>query len=170
MPNWIKPTIEMDISFAYSRPRMRKICTGHHVGLVGPTLDHVASCWHTRYHVFVTPHQSKRSTSRRIGCRHVFSTRIQGPTTRQTASNWPIHRKPPPTDPYIENRLRDPPGSHLDERQRDQSWPGIDRPHRLANPTLRRFTPVFHVLSPHWILRAFPWCLECSRTVTRAYK
>jgi hypothetical protein len=35
-----------------------------------------------RCHVFMTPHRSKRSTSQRIRRRHVFSTRIQGPTTR----------------------------------------------------------------------------------------
>jgi hypothetical protein len=61
---------------------MREICTGHHVGPVGPAPGHVETCWHTGCHVSMTPHQSKRSTSRRIRCCHVFNTRIQGPTTR----------------------------------------------------------------------------------------
>jgi hypothetical protein len=145
----------MDISFAYIRARMREICTGHHVGPVGPTPGHVVMCWHTGCHVSMTPHQSKRSTSRRIRRRHVYSTRIQGPTTRanclQTA--WA---------PRTVIR------GHISVSGRKHN-PKHGGP-RSAYPTLRRFTSIFHVSSPHWILRVFPWCLRCSRVVTRAYK
>jgi hypothetical protein len=88
--NRLIETIEMEISFTYIRARIREICIRHYVGPVGPTLGHVATYWHTGCHVSMTPHQSKRNTSRRIRRRHVFSTRIQGLTTRanglQTAS------------------------------------------------------------------------------------
>jgi hypothetical protein len=61
---------------------MHKIRSHYIMGPVGPTPGHVATCSHTRCHVSMTAHQSKRSTSRQIRRRHVFSTRIQGPTTR----------------------------------------------------------------------------------------
>jgi hypothetical protein len=80
--NRLIETIEMEISFTYIRARIREICIRHYVGPVGPTLGHVATYWHTGCHVSMTPHQSKRNTSRRIRRHHVFSTRIQGPTTR----------------------------------------------------------------------------------------
>jgi hypothetical protein len=61
---------------------MHKIRSHCIMGPVGPTPGHVATCWHTGCHVSMTPHQSKRSTSRRIRQCHMFSTRIQGPTTQ----------------------------------------------------------------------------------------
>jgi hypothetical protein len=133
------------------RTPVKEICTEHHVDPMGPTPGHVAMCWHKGCHVSMTHHQSKRSTSRRIQHNHVFSkdSRAHNPN------------KPPSTNPYTGNRLGDPTGSHLDERQRDRSRPGIGQPHRSADPTLRPFAPIFHVLSPHWILRACSWCLEC---------
>jgi hypothetical protein len=48
--------IETNISFAYIRAQMREICIRHHVDLVGPIPDHVATCCHTGAYVAMTPH------------------------------------------------------------------------------------------------------------------
>jgi hypothetical protein len=117
--------IETDISFTYIRAQMREICTGHHVGLVGPTSGHVATCWHTGCHVSMTPHQSKRSTSRQIRRCHVFSPMIQGPTTRANSLH-PSHT--PGTDL----------GTHLAVTQMkggaNGAFPGSDDPTGRSNP------------------------------------
>jgi hypothetical protein len=115
---------------------------------------------HTRPHGDVLPHKSP----------HVHDTSsIQGNT--QSTNQEPVHGSKGPlphgnglktlqTPPY-------PPGSHQDERQRKRSWPRISRPHRLSHPTLRRFTPIFHVSSPHWILRVLSGCLGCPHEVVQ---
>jgi hypothetical protein len=68
--NRLVETIEMDISFAYIRARMREICTKHQVGSVRPTLGHVATCCHAGAHVSMTPHRSKEAHSRPIRSKH----------------------------------------------------------------------------------------------------
>jgi hypothetical protein len=75
--------------------------------------------------------------------------------------------KTPHTSPYIP---WDPPSSHLDEKQRKRNRLGFGRPPGSPDPKVRRFVPIFHVSSPHWILRAFPRCLGCFRALTRAYR
>jgi hypothetical protein len=114
----------------------------------------------------------------RMPCVHDTSSILEKHLLMNQTSPRVLHKdsrahklsKPPPTDPYIGNRPWDPPSSHPHERWCIQSRPRIGRPHRSVEPTLRRFTLIFHMSSPRWILRAFPWCLGCSRVLTRAYE
>jgi hypothetical protein len=63
--------IEMDISFAYFGAWMKEIHIRHHVGPVGPTPGHVATCWQTGAHVSMTPHRSKETHLRPIRSQYV---------------------------------------------------------------------------------------------------
>jgi hypothetical protein len=47
---------------------------------------------------------------------------------------------------------------------------GSADPQGRLTPRWGGSSPIFHVSSPHWFLRAFPSCLGYSRAVTRAYK
>jgi hypothetical protein len=127
---------------------------GTHIRSRGDVLAHRMPCVHGTSSI-----QEKHFLTNQM------SPRVQHKDSRAHKSN-----KPPPTDSYIGNRPWDPPNSHPDERRCKQSRPEIGRSHRSAEPTLRRLALIFHVSSPHWILRAFPWCLGCSSAVTRAYK
>jgi hypothetical protein len=85
---------------------------------------------HTGCHVSMKPHQCKRSTSRRIGWHHVFSTRIEGSTTRAnylqlTYTSGIDH------------------GTHLVVTQMKEGPNGANP--GSADPTLRRFAPIFHI-------------------------
>jgi hypothetical protein len=125
----------MDISFTYIGARMREICTGHHVGLA-----HTRPCGDELAHRMPCAHHTSF-----IQEKH-FLTNQTPPRVLHKDSSAHHPSKPPPTDPYIGNRLGDPLGSHPDERRRDQS-----RTHSSADPTLRRFAPLPHlpcVVSP----------------------
>jgi hypothetical protein len=58
-------------------------------------------------------------------------------------------------------------GTHLAVTQTKGDTIGADP--GSADPTLRRFAPIFHVLSPRWILSAFRGCSGCSRVNDLAY-
>jgi hypothetical protein len=134
----------MDISFAYIEARMREICTRHHVGSMGPTPGHVATCWHTGCHVSMTPHKSKTSTSRRIKRRHMFNKRIQGPSPR--ANRFQTAWTP---ETIIRDHISVTGRKHNTSRGRPRSDDPLDRPNRPC----------------HGSPSASTWCSVISPTV-----
>jgi hypothetical protein len=108
---------------------------------------------HIRPHGDVLPHMSP--------CvHHTLSIQRNTLSTNQEQAHG--SKGPQPRDNYLETPQAppyppwDPPGSHMDERRREQSHPGIGRPHRLSDPTLRPLVPPFHVSACHDEPKAVP--------------
>jgi hypothetical protein len=87
-----------------------------------------------------------------INPREALSTNQTPPHVQHKDSRAHYQSKPPSTDPYIESRL----GNHVAVTQTKGS--AIRADSGSANPTLRRFVPIFHMSSPQWILGTFQGC------------
>jgi hypothetical protein len=127
-------TIEMDISFAYIRARMRYM----HKTSCGP------SGTHTRPHGDVLPHRRPRGHDTSPIKRSILSTnqeQAHGSKGPQPRDNGLETKQTPPYPPW------DPPGSHLDENRHDRGHPEISWSPRSVEPTPRPLALPFHVLS-----------------------
>jgi hypothetical protein len=115
---------------------MKDICTRYHWDR-----------WsHTNPHGDVLPHRSPCVHDTSLIQRNTLSTnqeQARGFKGPQPGDNWLKTPQAPPIPSLA------PPGNHLDERQRERSYPGIGRPHRSADPTLRSLVPPFHVSVCH---------------------
>jgi hypothetical protein len=149
MPNWSAPL-----------RRARRDDRNEYIICIHQSPDerdmHKTSCGpggtHTRPRGDVLPHRRLRGHDTSLIQRITLSTKkeqARGSKGPQPRDNGLETTQTPPYPPW------DPPGSHLDENQRDRGHHGIGRPPR-AEPTLRPLAPPFHVSSCHDKPKAVP--------------